>query len=148
MKDFLNRTKWTWGLLALGGCFLAHAITQGGVFYLLLIPWFTRLYLNLEKPVQKFGGKLFVAGGASNLLAMAANGWQMPVTNFPLKDLKNISDPLHTVATHSTVLLPLIDRFNYGFAIVSVGDLFVTAGVVVMILGSFIGGRERTSDLG
>jgi hypothetical protein len=99
------------------------------------------------------GMPLVAAGAASNLAAIVANGGYMPASPAAAAEMgRSTSDTYsNTAIVDSPVLAPLTDVIPLPqwlpFAnIVSVGDILIAAGIVVVIAAAMRGGRRGAVD--
>ena len=99
------------------------------------------------------GMPLVAAGAASNLAAIVANGGYMPASPSAAAEMgRNASDTYsNTAIIESPALAPLTDVIPLPqwlpFAnIVSVGDILIAAGLVVVIAAAMRAGRRGSAD--
>lgn len=97
------------------------------------------LRYRLYKP-GVIGAGCIVAGTAMNKIVMAANGGKMPA--FPTLSLRTgYFDPalleapgsIHCLGTEATRLKFLTDYIDIGYSVLSIGDLFIRAFVVLIV---------------
>jgi len=95
-----------------------------------------------SKLIVTLGFLIVIIGFACNMVAVSYNGGYMPVKDFVAeREIKFSILPGHSLLTENTnysylcdiYILPLID---YGF-IFSIGDVFVTIGFIILIIGLF-----------
>ena len=96
-------------------------------------------YMVLYKPGM-IGAGCIVAGTVMNKIVMAANGGKMPA--FPTLSLRTgYFDPalleapgsIHCLGTEATRLKFLTDYIDIGYSVLSIGDLFIRAFVVLIV---------------
>ena len=97
------------------------------------------LRYRLYKP-GVIGAGCIVAGTAMNKIVMAANGGKMPA--FPTLSLRTgYFDPalleapgsIHCLGTEASRLKFLTDYIDIGYSVLSIGDLFIRAFVVLIV---------------
>ena len=99
------------------------------------------------------GMPLVAAGAASNLAAIVANGGYMPTSASAAAEFGRSAPEAYSNSSivESPLLAPLTDTIPLPqwlpFAnIVSVGDLLIAAGIVVVIAAAMQAGRRRVGD--
>ena len=93
----------------------------------------------VDKGLMKFCRGLILIGGTMNFLAIIFNSFKMPVFN----PGEFTMDFTHSIATVSTNLPFLCDRFNIGVGIASIGDFFLFASLVLFLILGFINYTEK-----
>jgi hypothetical protein len=104
---------------------MTHEIFE--IVIILLMLWEARRTVNTT---LRFGVGLQIAGIACNLAALLFNRGSMPVI------LPNVHDKTAFFGQHQSfenaLLAPLCDIFQVGTVVISVGDLLIAAGWIVV----------------
>jgi len=100
---------------------------------------FAAVAFKLYRPAM-LGSVLIVAGSLHNKLAIAQNGGKMPVyptlsylTGYVTPQIVETADSLHVLGGADTHLKFLTDYIDYGYCILSPGDLLIHLFVCVML---------------
>jgi hypothetical protein len=148
---YLFRT-WTFYPILLVQCMLI--VFQASIFmrkfvFVSLVPYteaavilsflFAILAFKLYKPAL-WGSGLVLAGTVLNKLAVSQNGGKMPVypslsylTGYVTPQMVSTADSLHVLGGTETRLKFLADYIDYGYCILSLGDLLIHLFVCVML---------------
>jgi hypothetical protein len=99
------------------------------------------------------GMPLIAAGAASNLLAIVANGGYMPASPSAAAEMGRSPSAVYsnTAIMESPVLAPLTDviplpQWLPFTNIVSIGDILIAVGILVVIVAAMRAGRPRPID--
>ena len=147
---FLFRT-WTFYPILLAQCVLV--VFQASIFFrqyvfVRFVPYvetgvifsflFAMFAFQLYKPAM-VGAASIVAGTVLNKIAIAANGGKMPVyptlsylTGYVTPDMLAAVDGLHSAGGPDTKLKFLTDYIDYGYSILSVGDVMIHLYACIM----------------
>ena len=91
----------------------------------------------LGRALKRFADKrrlddlVFGLGALLNQIAVAANGFVMPVLATKDEPCSKIPDYIHACLSETSRLTWLADIIPVGFAIVSVGDLFIVCSIFI-----------------
>ena len=129
-----------WALLlplALSGYALSIFVSHGGYFRFLGLPLACCLFWRSSK----LAAFLMGSGFSLNVIAMAANGWMMPIApNVVVGPL----DGSHTLLDPHSRFAFLADRF---YSAVSLGDLIIALGVLVFCLSLLRSSRQAAKPV-
>jgi hypothetical protein len=111
------------------------------------------VFVAVLRNVAIRGMPLIAAGAASNLLAIVANGGYMPASPSAAAELgRNASETYsNTAIMQSPALAPLTDVIALPSwlpftNIVSIGDILIALGIVVVIVAAMRAGRPAPED--
>jgi lipoprotein signal peptidase len=115
---------------------MVHEIFE--IVIILLMLWAARRKVNV---ILRFGVGLQIAGIACNLAALLFNHGSMPVI------LPNVYDRTALFGQHQSfkdvLLAPLCDIFQVGRMVISVGDMLIAAGLMVLIVAMTLKRRRN-----
>jgi hypothetical protein len=94
---------------------------------------------KLYKQIILVGG-LIILGSWLNTVVMQANGGLMPIfpsltyaTGYTDLNVIGIGGDLHVLGDYNTKLIPLADIFDFGYCIMSIGDIFIRLGMGMLL---------------
>jgi hypothetical protein len=89
------------------------------------------------------GSVFMVLGGFLNNIVISANNGKMPVfpklsylTGYANQDLWSKISGIHVIGTETTKLKFLADIFDFGYCIMSIGDIFIRVFVFLVIFNT------------
>lgn len=113
---------------------LAGMLKTGFFLYLLLPVFYYKLYKS-----ALLGSGLVLAGSFLNRLVMAVNGGKMPVkftlsklTGFANEATFDLPEAIHIKMSEQTKLNFLGDLFDFGYCVMSIGDIVMKAYFVIV----------------